>query len=58
MEQALIPYPHRNTQLHHELRSRILIQYLILRDHEHYVYNPAALSDYLASDPAILLSIA
>jgi len=58
MEQALIPHPHRNTQLHHELRSRILIQYLILRDHQHYVYNPAALSDYLASDPAILLSIA
>ena len=59
MEQhsALIPYPHRNTQLHRELRSKILIQYTILRDHENYVYNPSTLSDYLCYDPGVLLSI-
>jgi len=59
MEQhsALIPSSLRQTQLHRELRSKILIQYSILRDHENYVYNPAALSDYLSSDPGVLLSI-
>jgi hypothetical protein len=59
MEQhsALIPSPHRDTQLHRELRSKIMIQYVILRDHENYVYNPSSLSDYLCSDPGVLLSI-
>jgi len=60
MEQppAYLPATHRNTQLHRELRSKILIQYSILRDHENYVYNPSSLSAYLSFDPGVLLSIA
>jgi hypothetical protein len=40
-----------DTQRHQELRSRILLQYTILRDHQSYVYNPSSLSDYLSYDP-------
>jgi hypothetical protein len=43
--------PIHQTQRHQELRSRILLQYTILRDNQDYVYNPPALSDYLSYDP-------
>ena len=54
---APISAPIRDTPLHRELRSRILIQYSILRDNPDYVYNPSALTDYVSYDPGILLSM-